>query len=121
MTRPAVLSCALLALACPARAGSDLFTCRVIVTGTDMRSRPEALAQCVREVVVKVTGKPSLGDDARTAAIAQRADALVEDFIYLDRMSGIPHHDEQGTRDRPFDFVGHVDEARMTGALESAG
>ena len=121
MMRSPLLVCALLALASPARAGSDLFACRVIVTGTDMRSRPEALAQCVRQVVVKVTGKPSLADDARTTAIAQRADALVEDFVYLDRMSGIPNHDEQGTRDRPFDFVGHVDEARITAALESAG
>src|SRR3954452_19837318 len=107
MRRPLLLACAMLAIAAHTRAGVDLFACRVIVTGTDMRSRPDGLARCLRDVVVKVTGKPSLAEDARTSAIAQRADGLVEDFVYLDRMSGIPHHDEQGTRDRPYDLVAH--------------
>jgi hypothetical protein len=119
--RTALLACALLALAAPARAGSDLFACRVIVTGTDARSRPEGLARCVRDVVVKVTGHPSLADDPRTSGIAQRADELVEDFVYLDRMTDIPHHDEQGTRDRPFDLIAHLDPDRLRQALAAAG
>ena len=100
---------------------ADLFACREIVTGTDMRSRPEGLERCVRDVVVKVTGQPALADDPRTIAIASRASALAEDFAYVDRMSDIPHHDEQGTRDRPYDLIVHLDPERVTAALSEAG
>ena len=31
--------------------------------------------------------------------------AYVKDFSYRDRMEGIPIHDEQGTRDRPYDLT----------------
>lgn len=99
----------------------ELLTCDVIVTGTDMRERPEALARCVREVVVKVTGKPALADDPRVGALATRAAELIEDLVYLDRMTDIPTHDEQGTRDRPFDLIAHVDPAKLGPELAAMG
>lgn len=112
----------LLLLAAPALAADPgLFTCRVIVTGTDMRTRPDALERCLRQVAVKVTGRPSLADDPRVSEIAGHADALIEDFAYLDRMSDIPHHDEQGTRDRPYDLVAHVQPTALEQALARAG
>lgn len=99
----------------------DLLTCRVIVTGTDMRSRPEGLAKCVREVVVKVTGRPDLAEDPRVNAIVADAAGLVEDFAYLDRMSDIPMHDEQGSRDRPYDLIAHVNSVKLQNRLAEAG
>ncbi len=104
-----------------AQEASGLFSCRVIVTGTDMRERPAALERCVRDVVVRVTGMPRLAGEARVDAIAGHAADLIEDIVYLDRMTDLPRHDEQGTRDRPFDLVAHVDPARMRSELAQAG
>ncbi len=99
----------------------DLLECRVIVTGTDMRSRPEGLARCVRDVVVKVTGRPDLAEDEHVRSIVSSAPDLVEDVIYLDRMTDIPMHDEQGSRDRPYDLIGHVDPVKLEQKLAAAG
>ena len=120
------LVAAILALATPATAQTladqpQLLQCDVIVTGTDMRTRPAAMDRCVRDVVIRVTGRPDLEDAPSVAAIAAAAPKLVEDFAYLDRMTDIPTHDEQGTRDRPFDFVAHVDPAALATALAAAG
>jgi hypothetical protein len=117
-----IVGIALLVAGPAARAvAADLFVCREIVTGTDLRSRPEGLARCVRDVVVKVTGQPSLADDPRVAAIVSRAPDLVEDLAYVDRISDVPHHDEQGTRDRPYDLIVHLDPELVTAELSAAG
>ncbi len=102
-------------------AEAGLFSCRIIVTGTDGRSRPEGLARCLSQVVVKVTGDPAVAGDPRAEAIVRRAPELVEDIAYVDRMSDLPHHDEQGTRDRPYDLIAHFDPERLTAALRTAG
>ncbi len=116
-----ILVCLLNGKPAAAQDASGLFSCRVVVTGTDMRERPAALERCVRNVVVKVTGKPLPGDDARVVEIAGHADRLVEDIVYLDRMTDIPRHDEQGSRDRPFDLVAHVDPEGLRAELAAAG
>jgi hypothetical protein len=36
-------------------------------------------------------------------------------------MSGIPHHDEQGTRDRPYDLIVRFQPAKIDAALRSLG
>jgi hypothetical protein len=46
-----------------------------IVTGTDMRQRPWGFAQCLREVLVKVSGDPRLKDDPRVIELAAHATA----------------------------------------------
>jgi uncharacterized protein len=58
---------ALLSIAAPARAAraDDFCQAYAIVTGTDMRQRPWGMAQCLREVLVKVSGDPVLKDDPR--------------------------------------------------------
>ncbi len=97
----------LMLVAGPAAAHEDpaLYRCRVYLTGTDQRTRPAGLARCVRDVLVKLSGTPALADDPRPIDPA----GMIEDFAYLDRMTDQPTHDEQGTRDRPFDLVAHVD------------
>lgn len=68
-----------------------------------------------------LSGNPALADDDRVALLDPLAASMVEDIAYQDRMSDQPHHDEQGTRDRPFDLTVHFDPARIDGALALLG
>lgn len=115
----AVCWASLPAAAAEGLADPALYRCKVYLTGTDMRSRPEGLARCVRDVLVKVTGDPDVAENPKLLGLA--AAGLVQDFAYLDRMSDQPHHDEQGTRDRPFDLIGHVDPAGVARLLRTLG
>ncbi len=105
----------------PAGNPEFLYRCSVIVTGTDMRGRPGAMGQCLRRVMAKVSGDPALADDSRLDQIASKAGALAESFAYFDRMSDIPHHDEQGSRDRPYDLIVEFDPAKVDTALATLG
>jgi hypothetical protein len=104
-----------------ALASPDLEQCSVIVTGTDLRSRDPGLSSCFMQALVKLAGDPTIPSDPRAAEVAARAPAMVEDFAYFDRMSDVPMHDEQGSRDRPFDLVAHFDPAKLDQALASLG
>jgi hypothetical protein len=70
---------------------------------------------------VKVSGDPRLEGDPRVAVMAGRTDTFVADFHHRDRMAGIPVHDEQGTRDRPYDITVGFHPARIDAALRSLG
>ena len=115
---------AMLALGCgSAGAGSvdDLYRAQTIVTGQGEESRRLGFADCLEQVLVKVSGDPRLLDDPEVAVIAGKAGTFVADFHYRDRMAGIPVHDEQGTRDRPYDLTVGFDPARIDAALRSLG
>ena len=105
----------------PARPAAEVYQATVIVTGTDMRSRPFGFAQALRAVLVKVSGEPRLRDDPRVTALAAHADASVVSFSYVDRMAGRPVHDEQGTRDRPYELTVRFDPAKVDKALADLG
>ena len=105
----------------PAAQPLGRYEARTIVTGTDMRSRPTGFAACLVDVLVKVSGDPALAHDARVAALAAHADRLVADYDYWDRMTGIPHHDEQGNYDRPYDLTVRFDQATVNEALAGLG
>src|SRR5476649_2505976 len=88
----------LLALDGAARAATDvgdLYEAQTIVTGEREETRIPGFAECLAHVLVKVSGDPLLIGDKRVAALAGQAGTFVRDFRYHDRMSGIPHHDEQ--------------------------
>ena len=110
MKRLLAAACLLFVAAAPDPA---VYTCRVLVTGEGLANRPGALRECVDQVLVKLSGEPE------EAAAADPG--LVRDFLYLDLMSDLPLHDEQGTRDRPYELVGHVDPAGAAAALRAAG
>ncbi len=115
-----ILSAAVVGAIAPsveAQERTDLYQAVAIVTGSDMRSRPTGFAQCLREVVVKVSGEPRLRDDPRVGDLAAHAAALVVSFSYVDQMAGIPIHDDQGTYDRPFNLTVSFDPARIDQAL----
>src|SRR5258708_19647788 len=60
----------------------DLYQATAIVTGTDMRQRPWGLAQCLREVLVKVSGEPKLPPDPPLPALPKPPQPLLLPFAY---------------------------------------
>jgi hypothetical protein len=85
----------------PARAES-LYETSVIVTGMDLRSRPAGLVHALGQVLAKVSGNPAWLADPRVAR-DDPTDMLLA-IAYVDRETNLPKHDEQGTRDRPYDL-----------------
>ena len=106
-----------------ARAGDtgELYQATAIVTGTDMRSRPAGFAQCLRDVLVKLSGEPRLRDDPRVSELAANADNLVASFNYVDQLAGQKVKDDQGTYDRSYNLTVHFDPARIDKALADLG
>ena len=83
----------------------NLYQAKAIVTGEREETRLPALGQCLKDALKKVSGDPNIDRESRVEAFAKQAQAYVKDFSYRDRMEGIPIHDEQGTRDRPYDLT----------------
>jgi hypothetical protein len=111
-----------LLLLLPAEASAQsLYEGRAYVTGTRVETRDEAVMTAFRRVLAKVSGNPALAEDDRITALAPLLPSLVLDLAYLDRLTDVPHHDEQGTRDRPYDLVVHFDPERIDGALRLLG
>ncbi len=94
-----------------------LYEASTIVTGMDQRSRPAGLAQTLGQVLAKVSGNPDLVADARLAAVDPLP--MLRNLAYLDRMSDQLMHDEQGSRDRPFDLIARYDPAAIDALLHS--
>lgn len=116
-----------IALACgaglPAAAGaeSDLYRASAVVSGQGEENRAIGLAQCLEDVLVKVSGDPRLMTDRNVAELKRRAGEFVDRFAYRDRMSGVPIHDEQGSYDRPHDLSAEFDVAKIDEILRSLG
>ena len=83
----------------------NIYQTRAIVTGEREETRLPVLGQCLKDVLKKVSGDPVIDHDPRVEAFASQAQAYIKSFSYRDRMEGIPIHDEQGTRDRPYDLA----------------
>jgi hypothetical protein len=116
--------CALLYVFAPiARAEglSALYQSDAIVTGTDMRQRPWGFAQCLREVLVKVSGDPRLHDDPRVVALAEHADDLVAGFDYVDLMAHLKKNDDQGSYDRPHRLTVRFDPLKIDALITELG
>jgi hypothetical protein len=97
----------------------NLYQTKAIVTGEREETRLPVLGQCLKDVLKKVSGDPNIDRDSQVEAFAKQAQAYVKAFSYRDRMEGIPIHDEQGTRDRPYDLTvdfhpGKIDELLQT-------
>jgi len=107
----------------PARAdvSANIYAGQAIVTGIDQRDRPRGLRLCLGQVLVNVSGDPNILLRPGAAAILARAAGMVVSLNYFDRMSGLPHHDDQGTRDRPFTLTANFDPAKVAAALSSIG
>ena len=104
----------------PASLG-DIYTTRAVVTGTDERNRPLGFKLCFEDVLVKVTGDPSVVRDRRFETLAANAGQYVSTFSYRDRYEGKPVHDEQGTYDRPHFLTCQFDPQKIDSVLKTLG
>ena len=111
----------LLAVPFGARAEGDdaLYRARTIVTGQREPERLVGFGHCLEDVLVKVSGDLRLAGDARLAPMEREASHFVTSYRYHDRMAGIPLHDEQGTRDRPYDLFCRFNRAGVDALLAS--
>ena len=119
-----VVAAFLLALAgaAPAAASAgELYEARTFVTGQVEPGRSRGFARCLGDVLVKVSGDPDLLRDPRLSKIVGDAAALVTDFKYRDLMAGIPVHDEQGTRERPYELTVHFEPEKVNAILRALG
>ena len=118
--RTAPILALFLGLGAGAAAAADpaLYRCTAIVTGQGEETRAAGFARCLREVLAKVSGDARLAGDPAVAALPGN---LVAGFTYRDRMEGIPVHDEQGSRDRPYDLTVDFDAAAIDAALRGLG
>jgi hypothetical protein len=101
--------------------GNPVYIGHAIVTGTDNRDRPRGLGLCLGEVLIKASGDPNILLNSGFAAMRQQAAGMVVAISYYDRMSALPKHDEQGTRDRPFNLTASFDQAKIAAALKQLG
>src|SRR4051812_35742492 len=74
----------------PARAASDLYRGKTIVTGQREESRIPGFSKCLEDVLVKVSGDPRLIGDPKAQAILARAAQFVSSYHYHDRLEGLP-------------------------------
>lgn len=99
----------------------NLYQAQAITTGQTEPNRSVGFGEALTDVLVKVSGDPRLLKDPRVAAMAKNAGSFVRAFRYRDRMEGLPVHDEQGTRDRPYDLTCDFDPEKIDAALRSLG
>lgn len=112
---------ATLACGTGAAGADDLYEAQTIVTGQGEENRGVGFARALDIVLVKISGDPRLIGDPRVAAMAGEAGSFIETFRYRDRLAGIPVHDEQGTRDRPYDLFVDFQPDRIDAALRTLG
>ncbi|MBN9075413.1 MAG: DUF2066 domain-containing protein [Rhizobiales bacterium] len=100
---------------------AELYRATAIVTGTREETRLKGFEDCLRSVLLKVSGDQRVLADPRLAPLLAKASNLITAFHYHDRMSGIPIHDEQGTHDRPFDLTCDFEQGKLDAMLASLG
>lgn len=98
-----------------------LYQSTAIVTGVDMRQRPLGFAECLTDVLVKLSGRPALRQDPRVKALATHADALVAHYDYVDPRAALLHHDDQGTYDRSQELTVYFDPDKVDAVLAKLG
>lgn len=104
-----------------AAADDSLYRAQTVVTGQGEPNRIIGFGACLEDVLIKVSGQPALAGDRRLAGYKSRAGEFVSSFDYHDQYAGKPHHDEQGTRDRPYDLTVAFDDKKVDGILARLG
>ncbi|PTW59856.1 hypothetical protein C8N35_106241 [Breoghania corrubedonensis] len=100
---------------------ADLYSATTFVTGQREETRVPGIKATFASVLVKVTGATKILERKAFAAYAAKAGDYVSGYGYRDRMEGIPHHDEQGSRDRPYDLTVHFVPAKIDGIIKELG
>lgn len=98
-----------------------LYSGRTVVSGQGEENRKAGASACLIDVLVKVSGDPTVATDPRVLALAGQAIEVAQDFNYRDRLEGRPLHDEQGSYDRPHHLTVTFDPERIGSLLRSVG
>ena len=98
-----------------------LYRVTVRVTGDREETRIPAIPLGFVLAAQKITGNPDVAANPGFAEFAAKSTGMVWSYTYHDRMFGRPIHDEQGTRDRPFDLTLQFDSHMMNDALKAMG
>ncbi|MCC8966021.1 DUF2066 domain-containing protein [Bradyrhizobium sp. Pear76] len=112
-----LLAAALICCSGAMAADDSLYRAQTVVTGQGEPNRIIGFGVCLEDVLIKVSGQPMLASDGRLAAYKSKAKEFVSRFDYHDQYAGKPHHDEQGTRDRPYDLTVDFDHKKIDGIL----
>lgn len=109
--------------ASPAHAENDvLYSATVIVTGRDnLAERSRGFHEALPRVLTKVSVDGDVARRAVERGLIDDAEALVVGFDYRDRKEGIQISDEQGTRDRSFEFTVQFDPESVDALLRELG
>lgn len=100
---------------------AGFYQATAIVTGTDMRQRPSGFADCLMQVLLKLTGQPTIRDNVAVTSLTEHADTLVDHFVYVDPRAALLHHDDQGTYDRPHELTVWFKPHAVDDAIERLG
>jgi uncharacterized protein len=100
---------------------TELYQGRALVTGQRDETRIPGFERALADVTRKLTGDSGLN----AAAVIKALNAPVQDYVAAytetDRMADIPIHDEQGTRDRPFELLVTFKPAKIDSLVKSMG
>lgn len=122
MVKRLILALALLALSSAAHADDDLlYRSTLVVTGDREETRVPVIPQGFELAAQKLTGNPDVASDPGFADISAKAGNMIWSYTYHDRKFGVPIHDEQGTRDRPFILTFQFEKTRMDAAMSKLG
>ena len=118
----ALVACVLMSpLASAEVQDNPLYRAQVIVTGDREETRIPIIPEGFQRAAQKLTGNPDIAENPNFASVASKASSFLWSYTYHDRMFGRPIHDEQGTRDRPFDLTLQFDQKLMDAALAKLG
>jgi uncharacterized protein len=100
---------------------AELYQGRAIVTGQRDETRIPGFERALVDVVRKLTGDARVTADQIAKSMDRSIPEYVESYSEADRMAGIPIHDEQGTRDRPFDLLVTFKPGAVDDLIQSLG
>ncbi len=93
----------------------NIYMGKTIVTGQRDETRIPGFKLALADVLKKVSG-----DSAISVDDVPDIQAYVKNFSEHDRMADIPIHDEQGTRDRPFELTVEFERAKVDALLSTS-
>jgi hypothetical protein len=99
----------------------SLYRTQTTVTGQGEDNRLAGFRRCLEDVFIKVSGAQSLEGDPRLNPYKSNTAEFVRAYSYRDQMFGKPKHDEQGTRDRPYDLSVDFEPSKVNEALKELG
>jgi hypothetical protein len=99
----------------------NIYQGKTIVTGQREETRIPGFKRALVDALKKASGDPAISEDEVLAAIGSDVQTYVESYSEQDRMADIPIHDEQGTRDRPFDLAVDFHPEKVDTLLKTLG